>query len=133
MVDCGAADEPVGDEPTSACARPGPLGNADVVIRHVGRRSSGRTYETPVDIIATDDGLLIALPYGTQADWLRNVLAAGSRDDRQQGESFDVDRPIIAATADVAGPDPAHGRCERCGSSASPNVCICERSADGSG
>ena len=51
---------------------------------------------------------LIALPYGTRADWLHNVLAAGSRDDRQrQGESFDVDEPIIAATAEVAAQIPA--------------------------
>lgn len=47
------------------------------VIRHTGRRS-GQTYETPVDIVPTATGLLIALPYGTRADWVRNVMAAGS-------------------------------------------------------
>ena len=47
------------------------------VIEHVGRRS-GRTYETPVDIVDTATGMLIALPYGARTDWLRNVLAAGS-------------------------------------------------------
>ncbi len=84
-------------------------GSADTqtsVIRHVGR-TSGRTYETPVDVIATPDGVLIALPYGTRADWLRNVLAAGSATIVSQGERFDVDQPIIAATAEVADHIPA--------------------------
>jgi len=71
------------------------------VIEHVGRKS-GRTYETPVDIIPTRTGLLIALPYGTRADWLRNVLAAGSATVAMGGERVDVERPTIVATPDVA-------------------------------
>ena len=71
------------------------------VSRHVGR-ASGRGYETPVDVIATGDGFLIALPYGTRADWVRNVLAAGSATILHRGECIDVDAPIIAATSDVA-------------------------------
>lgn len=71
------------------------------VIEHVGR-TSGRTYQTPIDIIESATGLLIALPYGTRADWLRNVLAAGSATVVTQGERVDVDRPMIVATADVA-------------------------------
>jgi deazaflavin-dependent oxidoreductase (nitroreductase family) len=84
-------------------------GSADTqtsVIRHVGR-TSGRTYETPVDVIPALDGVLIALPYGTRADWLRNVLAAGAATIVSQGESFGVDRPVIAATAEVADHIPA--------------------------
>lgn len=79
----------------------GTAGNQTSVVRHVGR-SSGWTYETPVDAIATDDGFLIALPYGTDADWVRNVLAAGTATIVNQGESIAVERPIITATADVA-------------------------------
>jgi hypothetical protein len=45
------------------------------VIAHV-RRKSGRTYETPADIIPATTGLLIALPYPTRADRLHKVLAA---------------------------------------------------------
>jgi deazaflavin-dependent oxidoreductase (nitroreductase family) len=70
------------------------------VIAHVGRKS-GRPCETPVDIISTTTGLLIALPYGTRADWLRNVLAAGSASVVTQGERIDVERPRIVARADV--------------------------------
>ncbi len=76
------------------------------VIHHIGRKS-GRTYETPVDTIAATTGFLIALPYGTRADWVRNVLAAGSATVATRGERVDVDRPTIVATADVAGQLPA--------------------------
>lgn len=76
------------------------------VIRHVGR-TSGRTYETPVDTIGATTGFLIALPYGTRADWLRNVLAAGSATVVTKGECVDVGRPTIVSTADVAGQIPA--------------------------
>jgi deazaflavin-dependent oxidoreductase (nitroreductase family) len=71
------------------------------VIAHVGRKS-GRAYETPVDIISTTTGLLIALPYGTRVDWLRNVVAAGSATVVTHGDRVDVERPTIVATADVA-------------------------------
>jgi len=71
------------------------------VIEHVGRKS-GRTYETPIDIIESDTGLLIALPYGIRADWVRNVVAVGSATVVTRGERVDVGSPTIVATADVA-------------------------------
>ena len=71
------------------------------VIEHVGR-TSGRIYKTPIDIIESATGLLIALPYGTRADWLRNVQAAGSATIVTQGQRVNVGRPTIVATADVA-------------------------------
>ena len=76
------------------------------VIQHVGR-TSGRAYETPVDTIGAETGFLIALPYGTRADWVRNVLASGSATVVTHGQRVDVDRPTIVATADVEGQIPA--------------------------
>jgi len=80
----------------------GTAGTQTSVIEHIGR-TSGRTYETPVDIIETTTAILIALPYGTRADWLRNVLAAGSATVVSGGERVDVEQPRVVATADVAG------------------------------
>ena len=40
------------------------------VIQHVGRKS-GNPYETPIVPFPTDDGFVIALPYGTTSDWVR--------------------------------------------------------------
>jgi deazaflavin-dependent oxidoreductase (nitroreductase family) len=47
------------------------------VLHHRGRRS-GRLYATPVVARQTADGFLVPLTWGEQADWCRNVLAAGS-------------------------------------------------------
>lgn len=49
------------------------------VIVHTGRKS-GRTYRTPVNIFRTDTGYVVALTYGSTADWVRNVLANGGCD-----------------------------------------------------
>lgn len=78
----------------------GNAGTQTSVIEHVGRRS-GKSYETPVDIIETTTRLLIALPYGARTDWLRNVLAAGSAIVVSGGERISVERPTVVATADV--------------------------------
>ncbi|HEY3018491.1 MAG TPA: nitroreductase family deazaflavin-dependent oxidoreductase [Gaiellaceae bacterium] len=46
------------------------------VVVHAGRKS-GREYRTPVNVFRDADGYVIALTYGTESDWVRNVLAAG--------------------------------------------------------
>jgi deazaflavin-dependent oxidoreductase (nitroreductase family) len=46
------------------------------VVVHRGRKS-GREYRTPVNVFRGDAGFVIALTYGSEADWVRNVLAAG--------------------------------------------------------
>ncbi|MCT2594712.1 nitroreductase family deazaflavin-dependent oxidoreductase [Streptomyces sp. N2-109] len=46
------------------------------VVEHTGRRS-GKAYRNPVQAYRTDRGWVIALVYGKDADWVRNVLAAG--------------------------------------------------------
>lgn len=46
------------------------------VVLHEGRRS-GRSYRTPVNVFRSRDGYLVALTYGADADWVRNVLAHG--------------------------------------------------------
>lgn len=45
------------------------------VVRHIGR-STGRVYRTPVNVFAHGDGFVIALTYGSDTDWVRNILAA---------------------------------------------------------
>ena len=46
------------------------------VVIHQGRRT-GRSYRTPVNVFATADGYLVALTYGKDSDWVKNVLSAG--------------------------------------------------------
>jgi deazaflavin-dependent oxidoreductase (nitroreductase family) len=45
------------------------------VVIHRGRKS-GRTFRTPLWAFRRPGGFVIALTYGSQADWVRNVLAA---------------------------------------------------------
>jgi len=71
------------------------------VIRHRGR-VSGRDYATPVGLVAVADGFLIALPYGTRANWLRNVLASGSASLLTEGRAYEVDRPEVVPMAGVS-------------------------------
>lgn len=71
------------------------------VIRHVGR-TTGQEYETPVGAVATDDGFVIALPYGTQADWLKNVMASGSATIVDEGATYQVDQPEVVLTSEAA-------------------------------
>jgi deazaflavin-dependent oxidoreductase (nitroreductase family) len=49
------------------------------VILHVGR-TSGREFRTPVNVFRHDAGYVVALTYGSHADWVQNVLAAGGCD-----------------------------------------------------
>lgn len=64
------------------------------VIEHTGRRS-GKKYSTPVVIDRVGDGFIIPLPYGTEVDWLRNVLAAGGATLRAHGETCHAVEPEI--------------------------------------
>jgi len=72
------------------------------VIRNRGR-VSGKEYQTPVGAVVSGDGFVIALPYGTQSNWVRNVLAAGSATLVHEGHTYAVDQPQIIPMAGVEG------------------------------
>src|ERR1035441_10372492 len=46
------------------------------IVTHVGRKS-GKLYRTPVNVFSTPEGFLIALTYGRDSEWVKNVVAAG--------------------------------------------------------
>jgi deazaflavin-dependent oxidoreductase (nitroreductase family) len=71
------------------------------VVKHAGR-SSGRLYETPVVAAATEDGFVIALPYGSNTDWLKNVLAQGSATIVTGGSAYEVDQPKVIGLEEAA-------------------------------
>lgn len=65
-----------------------------VVVQHTGR-TSGRTFRTPVAAFRHYDGLVIALTYGPDTQWVRNVLANdGCRIDRR-GEIIEMTSPRL--------------------------------------
>lgn len=73
------------------------------LLRHVGRRS-GKTYEIPIMVWPVADGFVIALTYGPDVDWLRNLQAAGQGSLRwhkreyvfQKPESIDAQTALLA-------------------------------------
>jgi len=64
------------------------------VVTHVGRRS-GRVYRTPVNLWRDGDGYVIALTYGADSQWVRNVLAAGAVDVETRGRMVHLVGPEI--------------------------------------
>jgi deazaflavin-dependent oxidoreductase (nitroreductase family) len=64
------------------------------IVRHRGRRS-GRTYRTPVNLFRRDDSVVIALTYGPDRDWVRNVMAAGGCEVETRGRVLQLREPRI--------------------------------------
>src|SRR3954451_15637357 len=64
------------------------------VVSHVGRRS-GRIYRTPVNLFRRADGYVIALTYGADSQWVRNVLAAGRAEIETGGRRLELVDPQV--------------------------------------
>jgi len=66
------------------------------VILHRGRRS-GRHYRTPLLAFKRDRTLIIALLYGEESDWLRNLRAGGGHVVRM-GRTYELSAPRVVDT-----------------------------------
>ena len=64
------------------------------VITHRGRRSS-RIYRTPVNVFRAPGGYVVALTYGVETDWVKNVLAAGGCELTTRGRHVRLIRPQL--------------------------------------
>jgi len=64
------------------------------IITHVGRKS-GRTYRTPVNVFRTPDAFLVALTYGREAEWVKNVLASGRCRLVTRSQKYDLINPNV--------------------------------------
>lgn len=64
------------------------------VVVHTGRKT-GRRYRTPVNVFRRPDGYVIALTYGPDTDWVRNVLANGGCTLETRGRSLRLTRPHL--------------------------------------
>jgi deazaflavin-dependent oxidoreductase (nitroreductase family) len=72
------------------------------VVVHRGRRS-GREYQTPVNVFPRSDGVRIALTYGADSDWVKNVLAAGGCQLRTRGRYLRLSDPHLVHDPDRSG------------------------------
>ena len=64
------------------------------LLRHVGRRS-GKMYEIPIMVWRVQDGFVIALTYGSQVDWLRNLQAAEQGTLRWHKQEYVFQKPVF--------------------------------------
>ena len=69
------------------------------IVEHRGRKT-GRGYRTPVAARRSGDGFIIALAFGAQVDWYRNLVAAGGGTIHWRGDVYSVAAPerVDAAT-----------------------------------
>ena len=64
------------------------------VVVHHGRHS-GRCYQTPVNVFPAEDGYLLALTYGPDTDWVKNVLVAGGCELQTRGRTIRLVSPHL--------------------------------------
>lgn len=75
-------------------------------LTHRGR-VSGRDYRIPLNAFPCDDGFVFALTYGPRADWVRNVLTAGTAELEYAGDLVMLTRPQLVSRSEVANCLPA--------------------------
>jgi deazaflavin-dependent oxidoreductase (nitroreductase family) len=64
------------------------------VVEHVGR-TSGKHYRTPVNVFPRAGGFVIALTYGSDSQWVRNVLARGGCALTTRGRRWQLTEPRL--------------------------------------
>ncbi|MBJ8345599.1 nitroreductase/quinone reductase family protein [Antrihabitans sp. YC2-6] len=71
------------------------------IVVHKGR-NSGREYRTPVNAFQNDAGYRIALTYGSDADWIKNVLADNGCELDHRGSRVALTAPQVIHDPDVS-------------------------------
>lgn len=64
------------------------------ILTHRGR-SSGRQYRTPINVFRRGDHYLFALTYGSEVDWVKNIMAAGGCQMRTRGRDISLVEPEL--------------------------------------
>lgn len=75
------------------------------IIEHIGRKS-GKSFRTPVMAFHTTvdgkPGVAIALSYGPDRDWLKNLKAAGGGRMRRNSTTFGISDPRVVSKDEAA-------------------------------
>jgi deazaflavin-dependent oxidoreductase (nitroreductase family) len=64
------------------------------LLTYQGRRS-GKTYRTPLNVFRRGDTFAVALTYSSDAQWVKNVLAAGEAEIRSRRRTFRLGSPQL--------------------------------------
>ena len=58
-------------------------------------RKSGRTYRTPMNVFRRGEEFVFALTYGSDVQWVKNILAAGETDLLTRGRTIHLTDPRL--------------------------------------
>ena len=64
------------------------------VLTYRGRKT-GRIYQTPINVFRRGDAYFLFLTYGSDAQWVKNVLAAGSCSLETRGRGVELVEPEL--------------------------------------
>ena len=93
------------------------------ILTHRGRKS-GRLYRTPMNVFRRGDDYFFYLTYGSDVQWVKNVLAAGSCSIEIRGGVVELVEPELVTDPELR-PAPPHFVSSNGGSQASRNTCGC--------
>jgi hypothetical protein len=62
---------------------------------HVPRPEERNTYRTPINVFRRGDAYFFFLTYGSDAQWVKNVLAAGSCSLETRGRVVELVEPVL--------------------------------------
>lgn len=78
------------------------------ILTHKGRKS-GRVYRTPVNVFRRGTDYYFFLTYGSDVQWVKNVLAAGSCSIETRGRVVELVEPELVTDPELR-PAPVHVR-----------------------
>jgi deazaflavin-dependent oxidoreductase (nitroreductase family) len=78
------------------------------ILTHRGRKT-GRTYRTPINVFRRCNRYFFFLTYGSDVQWVKNVLATGSCSIETRGRVVELVEPELV-TDPKLGPAPPHVR-----------------------
>ena len=70
------------------------------ILTTVGRRS-GKTYRTPINVFRRGDAYVFALTYGSDVQWLKNIMAAGDCWMQTRGRDVHLVEPELILDPDL--------------------------------
>ena len=78
------------------------------ILTHRGRKS-GRTYRTPINVFRRDNNYFFFLTYGSDVQWVKNVLATGACSIETRGRVVELVEPELITDPELR-PAPPHVR-----------------------
>jgi deazaflavin-dependent oxidoreductase (nitroreductase family) len=78
------------------------------VLTHRGRKT-GRAYQTPINVFRQGNDYFFFLTYGSDVNWVKNVLASGSCSIETRGGVVELAEPELITDPKLR-PAPAHVR-----------------------